>query len=216
MEQVNIIVQERVAAQKGKNRALRRLGQVPAVVYHKHELSKTVSLDEKKFRKALQSEAGRNVLINLQTEGSKDAGQTVVISEIQYDPVKRNMLHVDFHQVALDEQIQIVVPIRVLGISFAVKNDGGLLETPIREIEVECLPTQMPEHIDVDVTNLALNTVIHASDLVLPQGVVLVSDPDEVIAQVVKHEAELETTSEEDGVSAEPEVITEKKEAGTE
>ncbi|MCA9396698.1 MAG: 50S ribosomal protein L25 [Candidatus Omnitrophica bacterium] len=216
MEQINMVVQERVVAQKGQNKALRRKGQVPAIVYHKNEPSKAVSLDEKSFRQALNTEAGRNVLINLQIEGKKADEKTVVISEIQYDPVKRNMLHIDFHQVALDEQIQIAVPVRTLGEAIAVKNDGALLETPTREIEVECLPTNMPEHIDVDVSGLELNHVIHARDLVLPAGVTLVSDEDEVIAQCVKHEAELEDAAEEEGTSSEPEVIGEKKEADTE
>lgn len=212
MAQIELIAEARTEKEKGSGRILRRKGFVPAVVYHKGEDSVPLKLASRALQDILHTEAGRNVLINLRVGNEKPKKQrTVVVKDLQYDPVSGEVLHVDFHQISLTERIVVHVPIVEKGESVGVKNEEGVLETPLRELEIECLPTEIPENVEIDVSNLNLNDAVHVRDLRLPSSITILNDPGMVIVQVKLPVVEVpeEAPAEE---AAEPEVIGEKKE----
>ena len=154
---------------RGKNEAnrLRAAGQIPAVVYGPAKDGKapegvSVSVDPKALLRILHSDSGANTLINLTLDGSESR---VMVKEYQLDPVTHHLLHADFYQLAMDKAITVTVPIVLKGEPRGVKLQGGLLDFVTRDIEVQCLPTDIPEHIDVDVTELMLNQSIRVRDL---------------------------------------------------
>jgi large subunit ribosomal protein L25 len=157
---------------RGKNEAnrLRAAGRVPAVLYGTRKEGKTsvavaLAVDPKAVLRILHSESGANTLINLKLDGSESR---VMVKEYQLDPVSHALLHADFYQLAMDKAIVVPVPIRIVGEAKGVKLQGGIVDFVTRDIEVECLPTDIPEHIDVDVSELALHEAIRVRDL--PQG----------------------------------------------
>lgn len=195
---------------KSAIRTMRQLGTVPGVVYHKGDASLAIQLSDKALLEILHTQAGRNALIDLKVSGEKAAKQrTVVVKALQQEPVSGRLLHVDFHQISLTEKIKVRVPIVEKGESIGVKNEGGILEAPLRELEIECLPTDIPEHVEVDISNLALNQSIHVRDLVLPPALKILSDSDMVIVQVKLPTVEKPAEAVEE--AKEPEVISEKK-----
>ena len=212
MEQAKLVVEERPKEERKSAKAIRLAGRVPAVVYHKGDVTKAVTLGDKDLHRVLHTEAGRNVLIDLKIKNEKNAKpRTVVVKEIQYHPVSGNALHVDFHQISLTEKIRMVIPVVEKGESVGVKTEDGVLEFPLREVEVECLPTEIPEHIEVDITNLHMNDAIFVKDLPLPSAVNILNDPEMLVVKIAPPhvEKEPEEALEE---AAEPEVIGEKKE----
>lgn len=186
MKQVSLSVEARSTSGKSANKAIRRDGKIPGVVYHRGEQSKSVALSSKELSQILHSEAGQNALINLSVkdEPARKDPRLVVLKEVQHHPVSGAPIHVDFLQISLTEKTRFMVPVVLKGEAVGVKTDGGVLEAPIREIAVRCLVTQLPEHIEVDITNLKLNDSIHVSDLKLPAGLELMSDSHAVLAHV--------------------------------
>lgn len=186
MKQVSLSVEARSSAGKSSNKVLRRDGKIPGVVYHRGDASKSVALSAKELNQILHSEAGQNALINLtvKDEPARKDPRLVVLKEVQHHPVSGAPIHVDFLQISLTEKTRFTVPIVLKGDAVGVKTDGGVLEAPTREIAIRCLVTQLPEHIDIDVTNLKLNQSIHVEEIKLPQGVELLSDPHAVVAHV--------------------------------
>ncbi len=186
MKQVSLSVEARATSGKSSNKVIRRDGRIPGVVYHRGEASKSVSLSSKELSQILHSDAGHNALINLTVAGeaARKDPRLVVLKEIQNHPVSGHPIHVDFLQISLTEKTRFVVPIVLKGDAVGVKTDGGVLEAPTREIAIRCLVTQLPEHIDVDITNLKLNQSIHVADVKLGQGMELMSDPHAVVAHV--------------------------------
>ncbi|MFT5207379.1 MAG: large subunit ribosomal protein L25 [Candidatus Omnitrophota bacterium] len=208
MERVLMAVKERAVSGKSPNRTMRNEGIVPGIVYHKHEPSVAIALNIKELTKNLRTEAGRNILIDLNiNESTAKDNKTVVVKEIQYHPVSGHMIHVDFHQISLVDKIKVVVAVFVTGTPDGVKNEGGVVELHARELEVECLPTSMPDRIEVKVDHLKLNESLHASDIVLPEGVSILSEAETVIAQVVLPHVEEAAATEEGEDAAQPEVI---------
>ncbi|MBF0253947.1 MAG: 50S ribosomal protein L25 [Candidatus Omnitrophica bacterium] len=210
MERLPLTVEKREKVTKGANNALRRENRVPAIVYHKGEASTSVSLSVKDLYRILHTDAGRNVLIDLDVQGESASGpRIVVIKEIQTNPTTGGALHVDFHQISLTEKITVNVPIVERGEAYGVKVEKGVLEFPIRELEIECLPTEIPEKIDLDISALKMNEAILVRDLPLPAGVEAISDSETVIVKVVP--PHVEAAPEEAPAAAEPEVIGEKE-----
>jgi len=210
---LNANIRETNTGTKSAMRTLRASGSVPGVVYHKGEESLPIQLGARSLFEVLHTGAGRNVLIDLKVEGAKKAKPTrlVVIKEIQQNPVNGTVLHVDFHEVSLTEKIKIQVAIVVKGEAPGVKTEGGMLENSLRELEIECLPTDIPEHIVIDISGLALNQSIHVRDLKLSEKLKVLNEEDMVIVQVrLPEEVSLETVPEGDEAK-EPEVIMEKK-----
>jgi large subunit ribosomal protein L25 len=207
---------------KGKNaaRRLRASGRIPAVVYGA-EKNKAVDIavDPKILSRILHSESGVNSLISMQ--GLEGGGDTrVMVKEYQLDPISHRMLHADFYQIAMDKTLTVTVPIVLKGDARGVKQQGGIVDFVNREIEIEVLPADIPEHIDVDISELMLNQGIRIRDLNLEGAKwTPLSEGDLMIVHVVAPRAEETTAAAEaaaPGAAAEPEVIkkgkTEEKE----
>ena len=170
-----------------------------------------IAVNPKALLKILHSESGVNTLISLKLAGGPDA--RVLVREYQVDPVTRHLLHADFYRVRMDRLIRVPIPVVVKGESKGVKQQGGLLEFIRREIEVECLPADIPEHVEVDVTELMLHQGIRVRELAADPKWKAVSDPDMMIVHVIMPKAE-EVAAPADGAAAaapvataEPEVI---------
>jgi large subunit ribosomal protein L25 len=176
---------------KGVNRKLRAAGRIPGVVYGKKREPQPIQLDPAALEKLLRgSGAGLNTLIDLSVAGRTD---TVLVKELQRHPVLGAFWHVDFYQVDLTRKITVAVPIHFVGKARGVEF-GGILDHPLRELEVECLPRAIPEFVEVDVSNLEIGQAIHVSDLALPEGVEVKTDPTLPVASVVLPAAEVEAT----------------------
>ncbi len=208
MKEIKLKAKLREEIGKEAVKKLRRQGLVPAVAY-KGKKSVNIKVPAKDFLDVIHTKAGENVVINLQVEG-KEASRTVIIKEIQYHPIKEGILHIDFNEISLTEAITVKVPIKVLAEAEGVK-EGGVLEHILWEVEVECLPTQIPEDIPVDVSSLKIGDSILVKDLQVDPPVKILNDPETtVITLAVPHVEEAEPVKPE-GELAEPEVITEKK-----
>ena len=205
---------------RGKNEAnrLRVSGRIPAVVYGsqgdgKVPVGEAVSVDPKQLLRILHSDSGANTLISLKVDGSESR---VMVREYQLDPITHQLLHADFYRLALDKAITVSVPVLLKGEPKGVKLQGGLLDFVTREIEVECLPTEIPEHIDVDVSELMLNQSIRVRDIAAGGRWKAVSDAETMIAHVVMPKAEESAAAATAGAApaatAEPEVIKKGKE----
>jgi large subunit ribosomal protein L25 len=180
---VNALVAEaREATGKGIARRLRAAGRIPAVVYGRGVESKAISVDPNGLQRLLQSGgAGMNTLIELSMDGET---RTVLVKELQRDPVRGRPLHSDFYLVELDKTVEVSVPIRLLGRPEGVEL-GGILDQPLREIELECLPRAIPESVDLDVSGLEVGDSIHVRDLELPEGVSVRTDVNLAVASVI-------------------------------
>lgn len=216
MKQIALEVKPRTQTGKENNNRLRREGTIPGVVYRKGQTAQSIALIEKSFRQILQSESARSALIQLKVENEKSKEPRIaVIKDIQFDPVSGRPIHVDFHQILLTERIRVSVPVHTVGEPDGVKNEGGLLELQMRQVEIESLPTEIPAYIEVEVSALKINQSIHVSELKVASGIKMVSDADAVVVKVVAPHVEkpAEATGE---AAAEPEVITAKKKEGEE
>ena len=180
-----IVINATNRADRGKNaaRRLRRKGMVPGVVYGGKGENVSVAVDPKALQRVLRSEAGRNAILKLSIA---DHGSTnAILKNWQVDPVKESFLHADFYRIAMDVAIRVTVPIQVTGEARGVKVDGGVLELVLREIEVECLPGDIPERIAVDVADLGINQPLRVSDVPVPAKVKVLQLADQVVVHVV-------------------------------
>jgi large subunit ribosomal protein L25 len=198
---------------RGKNEArrLRATGSAPAVVYGTGKETLTVAVNPKEMVRILRSKTGHNTIFHLAV---KDGENTpVMIVDWQKDPVKDTLLHIDMKRIDLTQRLIVKVPVHTLGEPEGVKLQGGLHEVITREIEVECLPNEIPEELTVDVSKLVIGQAVRASDVPLPGSVRLVSPPEAVISHIVTMKAEEVATpvAGAEGVApaavAEPEVI---------
>ena len=180
-----IVISATNRADRGKNaaRRLRRRGLVPGIVYGGKGENLAVAVDPKALQRVLRSEAGRNAILKLSIA---DHGSTnAILKNWQVDPVKESFLHADFYRIAMDVAIRVTVPIQVMGEARGVKVDAGILELVIREIEVECLPGDIPERIAVDVADLGINQSLRVSDVPIPAKVKVLQAADQVVVHVV-------------------------------
>lgn len=202
MERVTLSVEKRGKTGKGGARSLRRSGFIPAVLYKGGD-SLPVQLAAKELSRFISKTAGEQIIVNLQF--SDDMKQAIV-KDYQKDPIVGDLLHVDFQEISATELLRVAVHVAVKGEAIGVKRDKGLLQHGLREIEIECLPDNIPGHIDVDVTNLGIGQSIHVGDLKLGEDIKVLTDPNEVLISVaaVKEEAAAAPAAAE---IAEPEVI---------
>jgi large subunit ribosomal protein L25 len=201
----------------GKNAAgrMRRAGRIPAVVYGGGGPAIPVALDPKKITAILHSDSGHNAIFMLDIRGKAPA--RVMMKDWQVDPVRGDLLHVDLVRVARDAKLKVRVPIHVTGESKGVKVQGGIFEFMLREVEVECLPADIPDYYEVDVTELLIGKNLRVSDLPVAPNVKVLSDPSRVVAHVVVLKAVEEKPAEAVEVApAEPELIRKGKEEGEE
>lgn len=211
MKTVELNVARREKLGKGHAKRLRKANRIPAVLYGPKLSPVSLDVDLKEFRGVIKTGARENVILNLKIEGDKGKGQTAIIKELQLDPVTDNICHVDFNAISLTEKLRVKIPLQAKGDAPGVK-EGGVLDFVHREIEVECLPTEIPERIFVDVSNLNITDSIHVKDLSFPSEVVCVLLPDEVVVTVLAPMKEEVVMPAEGAAAAEPEVIGKKKE----
>jgi large subunit ribosomal protein L25 len=212
---------------KGSARKLRASGRIPAVIYGSEIDSKPVSVAQRDILGILRSSESGNIIIDLSVEGNDGQPYKVLVKEIQKDPVEGELLHIDFQQISLTKKIHINIPIHLTGTPYGVKTMGGILEFIQREVAVACLPTDIEDFFEIDVTDLKIGDSVHASDLDLPKFDLL-TNPNQVLVTVAAptvakvaeaaeaeegEEAEAEEVEgeEESAKQKEPEVITEKK-----
>ena len=211
MLQERIEVQPREGLGKGAVRALRRQGLIPGVVYGHNFGPIPVQVELEELKRLLHHESIESMLIRMKLNGREE---TVMIKEIQRHPVTYDILHVDFHRVSLTEEVTTRVPIELVGESIGVK-EGGILEFLLRELEIKCLPTEIPEHITIDVSRMRIGDSLRVGDLELKEGITVLDDPDTVIvliaAPVVREEIE-EVEEAEEAEEEEPELVGEEKE----
>jgi large subunit ribosomal protein L25 len=196
----SIVAEERAATGKGAARKLRATGRIPAVVYGRGKTSRTVSVDPAALAQVLRkAHSGINTLIDL----ALDSGETVVlVREIQKDPVSGQWVHADLFEVDLQQTLQVRVPLHFVGKARGVEF-GGILDHPMRELEIECLPRAIPNAIEVDVSDLDVGDSIHVRELALPEGAQMISDLDLAVASVVLPKSEEAAPAEAAAVAAE-------------
>ena len=194
---------------KNAARRVRAKGKVPAVVYGAAEPAVAVEVDPKQIQRILHSETGHNSIFDLEVSGST---AKVMIVDWQYEPIKGKLIHIDFKRIALDKPIRVEVPIQLTGVAVGVKTEGGILDQMLREVEIECLPGDIPSHIDVDVSELTFGKVLRVSDLPHNEKLKFLSDANQPVAHVTSVKEEVVATpeavaAEAGAVPAEPEVI---------
>jgi large subunit ribosomal protein L25 len=200
----------RTTVGKGEAKRLRRSHQIPGIVYGGQQGPIPVVVNPRELLSAL--DVGENVLINLSL-GRADGSETrmVILKELQIDPVKGRPLHADFLEVSMERKIRVEVPLVLSGEPVGVKSKGGILEQPLRQLFVECLPLDIPDRIPVDVSQLDIGNAIHVRDITVGEGVRILEDADRVVASVVAPAAEEVAAPVEEEKPAEPELVGKKE-----
>jgi len=181
---------------KGVARRLRKKGMLPAVIYGHNTPSTPLTIESKHLKNVIGGRKSEHKLLGLSIEGNGEPTEKIVmIKELQIDPVKRNYLHVDFFEVAMDEEITIPVPIKLIGEAKGVEI-GGVLQQVQRELEIKCLPSQIPDSLEIDVSLLNIGDSIHLKDVQLPPGIRVLEDADLTIATVLAPTVEKEVVEE--------------------
>lgn len=194
MQQKLMNVELRSKTGKGISRQLRGADKVPGVVYGKGMDPMAVSIESRDLKAAIAGEGGRNNLITLVGGGSLDQSMAIV-ADLQRDPIKGTYKHVDLHRVNMNETLRITVPVVLKGAAIGVK-EGGLLDFAHHELHVECLPANIPDHIEIDVTDLAIAHSIHVSEIPLPEGVKVLDNPKTPVVSVLGRVKEEEAAPE--------------------
>jgi len=166
---------------KGAARKARAAGQIPAVLYGHGETPQPVAVEFREFEVALRNHKGSNAIVNLNVAGTE---VTALVRDVQYDPLSRAIIHLDFQHISLTEHIEVDVPVHFVGTPVGVKDGGGILEHIMRTVEVRCLPTAIPPAIDLDVSKLEVGESLHVRDI-QAQDLQILSDPDTTVATVV-------------------------------
>lgn len=169
---------------KNAARRVRVRGRIPAVVYGAAQEPQAIELDPRHITRILHSEGGHNTIFDLEITGSS-ANTKAMIVDWQYEPIKGNLIHIDLKRIALDKVIRVSVPIHLSGVPVGVKTQGGILDQVLRQVEVECLPGDIPSHIDVDITELAFGTILRVADLPHGDKLKYLSDESNAVAHVV-------------------------------
>ncbi|HEX9080624.1 MAG TPA: 50S ribosomal protein L25 [Holophagaceae bacterium] len=204
MSQEVLIVPKREKFGKAAIRDLKKSGMIPAVVYGLNEPPVAIAISPKSVARVLASDAGMNSVMFLQREGT-DIQRHVIIKDLQRDPITGRLRHVDFMRVDMSHKVRVKVPVRLVGTSIGVKSQGGVLDFAHREIELECLPSLIPAHLDVDITNLSVGDSIRFDQLTMIPNVAIVGDAHQVICAIHGKAAEEEVAPAEG--AAEPEVV---------
>lgn len=192
---------------KGKNfaRALRRGGRVPASLYGPEREPQNVSVDLADLEKLFRENRGGNVLLSLEVDGAGATGDKSLIRAIQRDPVNGQILHLDFHQISMTRPIHLTIPVNLNGVPEGVRTHGGVMQQIIREIEISCLPTQIPDSLELDVNELGIHDSIHVADVSVENATILFDSKRTIVTVVpptVSVEAKEEEEEAEEGVEA--------------
>lgn len=187
---LDLSVSKRERTGTGAMGRLRKQGSIPAILYGRTHASTTLQVDGKTFTKIVEHSASDNILVTLKIEGEAKE-QLALVQEVQHDHLKGGILHIDFHAIAADEEIHAEVPVELVGEPAGIKQ-GGVLEYIHHNLEVRCLPKNLPDKLPVDVSHLNLNDAVHVRDIPLPEGVRTRMDGDVVIAMVAEPKVEAE------------------------
>ena len=211
-----MISQEVVAAtpregkfNKNAARRVRVRGKIPAVVYGAAEPAVAIEVDPKQIQKILHSDSGHNSIFDLEISGSTAKTKAMIV-DWQYEPIKGTLMHIDLKRIALDKAMKVEVPIQLTGTAVGVKVQGGILDLVLREVEIECLPGDIPSHIDLDVTEMSIGDVRRVSDLPHSDKLKFLTDEGATVAHVVSIKEEVAPAAEEVAAvtaPAEPEVV---------
>lgn len=214
MEEIKLDVQIRDQIGSRKVKAIYREDGVPAIVYGGKKKSPTpIKVDRRAYERIMRHHQGQSVVFRLNVmEGEKKLRDySVIVKEEQHNPVSDDLRHIDFHRISLTEELEVKVPVVTKGEAAGVKNDGGSLDHAIWELDIICLPTNIPEKISIDVTELEIGEAVHIKNIVLPEGVKTKHDPEAILVSVVPPMKEVEVPVEGEEEDIEPEVIKEKK-----
>ena len=207
-EQNLLEAQPRTAGTKNDARRVRRGGKVPAVIYGAGKAALSVSVDPRQVTRILHSQTGHNTVFDLTVDGERTKAMIV---DWQYEPIKSSLMHIDLKRIAMDKKLTVAVPIILKGEAAGVKNEGGIIEQILREVELECLPSDIPASIEVDVSELVLGKVVRVSDLAQSDKIRFITDENQPIVHVTTVKEEVVATPEavaaEGATPAEPEVI---------
>lgn len=219
MDEIFLDVEQREEVGRSKVKDLREAGFIPAVLYAEGKDSQAIKVAHRQLLQLVHQYRIENIVINLRVKGSgKEKSRPCLIKEIQYHPVKGDIIHVDFNEISLNKAIKVNVPIVAKGEPAGVKQDGGSLEHILWEVEIECLPAAMPKEIEVDVSALKIGDAIHIKDIKLPPDIKVINSLDAIVLSVsapLKEEAAPAAEAEGEE-KKEPEVIKEKKEVPAE
>lgn len=207
-KQIKLAAQARPHVGRSAVKKIKQQGFVPAVIYGAKQQPQHLQISAREIHNVLSHATGEHLVVELAIEGG-EASQLAIIQEVQHHPVRRDVLHVDFHAISADEKIHAEVPVETVGEAIGVKSYGGILEAPLHSLEVEAFPRDLPEIIRIDVSNLNVNEAIHIRDVKLPEGVTARGDQDLTVVRVAPptvQEADAPATT-----TAQPEVIKEKK-----
>jgi large subunit ribosomal protein L25 len=199
MSELTIDVQKRENTGKGHNRRARSGGLIPAVVYGGGKDSVSIQIDRKSMLDLMKKAGSENpiYLLKLTDSGGE---RHAMIREVQIDPISRQVLHIDFQRVLMDQKVRVQVPVELVGVAYGVKTQSGVLDFVTREVQVECLPGDIPKQVELDVTEIHAGHHAEARDLKLPNGVTLLDEPDKVIISITHAR-----TEESEGASDRPE-----------
>ncbi len=198
------------AGTKNAARRVRASGRIPAIVYGAKKDSVPVTVDPKQIGRILHSDSGHNTVFDLKVGGEQTKAMIV---DWQYEPIKGTLMHIDLKRIAMDQALRVGVPVQLTGVPEGVKTQGGILEQMLREVEIECLPSDIPDHIELDVTALVFGQVLRVSDLPHSDKIKFVTDETQPVAHITSVKEVVEAAPAEAGAEAaaaapaEPEVI---------
>lgn len=182
MDRITINAEKREEFGKGAARSLRRKDMIPAIIYRGGG-SLPIKFSKKELAQFINTTAGEQVMVNLQFADGES--RLALMKDYQVDPIKGELLHADFFEVSLTEEVRVTIHITAIGEAIGVKRDGGILQYLIREIEVECLPDKIIGHIETDISGLEIGQSVRVSDLKLGEGIKILNDPEEVIVNII-------------------------------
>ncbi len=213
MEEIKLDVQVRKEIGSQRIKAVRAEDLIPAIVYGGSKKPTAVKIDRRTFERIRRQHEGESIILHLNVlEGEKKLRDySVIVREEQHDPVSDRIQHIDFKRISLKEEIEVKIPVKTVGEAIGVKKGGGSLDHHIWELDVVCLPTNMPEHIDIDVSALEIGDAVHVKDLALPEGVKTKHDEEDIVVSVVPPMKEEEEEPAETDEDAEPELVGEKE-----
>ena len=219
LEQNILEANPRTAGNKNQARRVRVSGKIPAVVYGAGKDSLPVAVDPRQVLRILNSESGHNTIFDLSLNGGERTKAMIV--DWQYEPIKGKLLHIDVKRIAMDKALRVNIPILLKGEAAGVKQEGGILEQMLREVEIECLPGDIPSHIDVDVSDLTFGKVLRVADLPHSEKLKFLTDENQPVAHVTSVKEEVvaapeAVAAEATAAPSEPEVIKKGKQESEE
>lgn len=216
MKSLALSASPRTQTRRKGARKIRSGGRIPAIIYGRHNPPQNLEIDAKQFDELVHRAHTEIILVDLTVEGDAKPARLALVQDVQHHPLSGKVLHLDLHEVKADEKVSIEVPVEAVGVPDGVKNGGGTLEHVRFRIRVRCLPKDLPEQIDVDVTHMKVGETLHIGEIVPPPGVELLGDKKipvlAVAAPVTEAAAETAATPAEGEAAKQPEMIKEKKE----